>query len=101
MGGILRQKVIRGDYDGRTALHLAASEDHLDIVKFLLEAGYYPNSDMQDRFGNTPFDDAVSNQNLQVARLIKDYYSLTTPEGLWERTTNGVSREASFPNSGR
>ena len=26
-----------GDYDGRTALHLAAAEGHEDICKFLIE----------------------------------------------------------------
>lgn len=25
-----------GDYDGRTALHLAASEGHLEILQFLI-----------------------------------------------------------------
>ena len=25
------------DYDGRTALHVAAAEGHFDVVKFLLE----------------------------------------------------------------
>ena len=26
-----------GDYDGRTALHLAAAEGHLKVVRFLVE----------------------------------------------------------------
>ena len=30
------------DYDGRTALHLAAAEGHIDIVIFLLEKCHVP-----------------------------------------------------------
>jgi ankyrin repeat protein len=30
-----------GDYDGRTALHLASEEGHLDIVKYLYSFLFY------------------------------------------------------------
>ena len=45
------------DYDGRTALHLAATEGHAAIVRFLLDVAAV-NSAPVDRFGNTPYDDA-------------------------------------------
>lgn len=37
------------DYDGRTALHLASAEGHLDCVKFMLEQCNVPHSP-KDRF---------------------------------------------------
>ena len=45
-----------GDYDGRTSLHLAASEGHRDVVEYLINQEVEINP--ADRWGNTPLDDA-------------------------------------------
>eukprot|EP00977_Amphora_coffeiformis_P017483 scaffold5754_cov166-Amphora_coffeaeformis.AAC.5 len=46
----------QGDYDRRTALHLAAHEGHLEVVKLLCKAGADVN--VKDRWGDRPLDDA-------------------------------------------
>lgn len=48
------------DYDGRTALHLAAAEGHDEVVKFLIK---HSNANVtvlcaEDRWGGTPLGDA-------------------------------------------
>lgn len=46
----------QGDYDRRTALHLAANEGHLEAVKLLCDAG--ADVKVKDRWGDRPLDDA-------------------------------------------
>ena len=57
-----------GDYDGRTALHLAASEGNNKIVEWLV--GAKANVNVKDRWGNTPLLDAVTHGHEVAARVL-------------------------------
>jgi len=46
-----------GDYDQRTALHVACGQDNLDVVLFLISEG--ANVNAQDKWGNTPLDESI------------------------------------------
>ncbi|XP_058097518.1 potassium channel KOR2-like [Magnolia sinica] len=56
------------DYDGRTALHLAASRGYEDIVRFLIQRG--ANVNCIDKFGNSPLLEAVKAGHDKVSALL-------------------------------
>jgi glutaminase len=56
------------DYDGRTALSIAASEGHLEAVKYLL--GNNADIKIKDARGNDPLDEAIREGRLSVADYI-------------------------------
>ncbi|XP_070698511.1 60 kDa lysophospholipase-like [Pempheris klunzingeri] len=53
MGG----KLFLADYDGRTPLHVATCEGHLNVVQYLLTQGATVYA--KDRYGDTPLSNAV------------------------------------------
>ncbi len=59
----------KGDYDGRTGLHLAASEGRLDAIKFFIAKRV--NLSPKDRFGGTPLIDARRGDHKQVIALLE------------------------------
>nr|GEV72232.1 serine/threonine-protein kinase STY8-like [Tanacetum cinerariifolium] len=58
-----------GDYDRRTALHLAACEGCTEIVLLLLEKGADANA--MDRWGRTPLSDARSLGHLEICKILE------------------------------
>ncbi|EFJ09171.1 hypothetical protein SELMODRAFT_130298 [Selaginella moellendorffii] len=59
------------DYDGRTALHIAALHGGADAARLLLAAG--ANVNATDRWGNSPLTDAEAAGFGNLVRLIQDY----------------------------
>ncbi len=59
-----------GDYDGRTALHLAVAEGHMRCVRFLLDT-CKAKSDVRDRWGHTPLQEAINFKQTKIAALLK------------------------------
>ena len=57
------------DYDGRTCIHLAASEGKTDVVNFLIAKNV--NINPKDRWGGTPHDDAKRHGHTEILTLLK------------------------------
>lgn len=65
---ILGWKVNDYDYDGRTAVGIASSNGHLELVKYLVSHGANPFH--RDFRGNNALDDAIRENHPQVVEYL-------------------------------
>eukprot|EP00966_Prymnesium_polylepis_P137686 3181959-Prymnesium_polylepis.1 len=66
-GGVNASEV---DYEGRSALHAAATAGHLNIVQCLLQAKV--NVNRKDNFGKTPLANAIAKNHREVVVALRD-----------------------------
>jgi len=59
------------DYDSRTAIHLAICGNHLPVVEFLYSQK--ANIDVQDRWGHTPLEDAITHNQTDIADWLRTH----------------------------
>lgn len=86
------------DYDGRSALHLAAAEGKPEVVRALLARG--ASAEVQDRWGGTALDDALRYRRNAVAAMLTACVcsSSSVDEGA---TDSSATNPAAVGGSGR
>ena len=59
------------DYDGRTALHVAVCQGHLDVVQYILNSSSRSSLHCRDALGHSPLDDAVKFRHFKIIELLR------------------------------
>jgi len=78
-----------GDYDGRTALHLASAEGQLDVVDFLIAKG--ANVDVVDRWGVGPLQDAIENKHDHIIERLVEAGARVNPAAVISQLCQAAS----------
>jgi ankyrin repeat protein len=55
---------------GKTPLHYAAENEHLDVIRLLLKAGADVNANDTSVVGNTPLGDVAGSCSYEVAKIL-------------------------------
>lgn len=63
------------DYDGRTAIHVAASEGHLGCIKYLVKICRVDPC-VKDRWGRQPIDDTATFGHVKCEQVLKKYMTV-------------------------
>ena len=70
------------DYDGRTALHLAACEGHIDVIRFLVETCRV-DINVEDNWGNVPIDEAKRQGYKDIVKYFENQQPFQTSNNEW------------------
>lgn len=82
---------------GDTALHEAASCEHVEIVKILLEAGANPNARNEEL--NTPLHNAAFNNNFEIVELLLKHGASPTSSNIRGKTPLDNVAKSDEPNA--
>ena len=95
------QDMNMGDYDNRTALHLACCEGHVGCVKFLIDVCKV-ELDIKDRWGTTPLEEAMKTNNMRVVAILRKHMAVTKKQvekPIAEEKENSPNRNCSSLSS--
>ncbi|CAJ1966660.1 unnamed protein product [Cylindrotheca closterium] len=80
-----------GDYDKRTAMHVAAGEGHAAVVELLCKSG--ANVNIEDRWGGRALDDAERSKHHECANILKQYGAMVGTRQKGEIENSSKRRE--------